>query len=150
MAAMTYPQRLRRLLDSWQQLSDQNQRIEALVAYAQRYPSLESQSGESLPGAENLVPGCESQVYVWSEPSHNNRRRLRFRVNNPSGISSMALAVLLEETLSEEDPEAVRSVDEEFVYDLFGRELSMGKGMGLLNMVRMAKKELLRAADEGR
>jgi cysteine desulfuration protein SufE len=147
---MTYPQRLRKLLESWQQLSDQNQRIEALVAYAQRYPSLESQSGESLPDAQHLVPGCESQVYVWSEPSQGNRRRLRFRVDNPSGISSMALAVLLDETLSEEDPEAVQSVDEGFVYDLFGRELSMGKGMGLVNMVRMAKRELLRAADEGR
>jgi len=147
---MPYPQRLQGLLERWQQLADRADRVEALISFAQRYPQLEAQAGTTYPDPTHLVPGCESQVYVWSEPSDRNRRKLRFRVENPSGISSMALAVVLEETLSEEDPEAVRQVDEEFVYDLFGRELSMGKGLGLVNMVRMAKRELLRAEDEGR
>ena len=47
----------------------------------------------------------------------------------------MALAGLLEQGLEGR----VAEVPDELVYEVFGRELSMGKSMGLTNMVRMVR-----------
>ena len=60
-----------------------------------------------------------------------------FAVENPQGISAKAMAVILGDTLSGEPPEQVAEVPTDIVYRVFGRELSMGKSMGLMSMVGM-------------
>ena len=47
----------------------------------------------------------------------------------------MAMARLLEEGLESK----VSEVPDELVYEVFGKELSMGKSMGLTNMVKMVR-----------
>ena len=81
-----------------------------------------------------LVPGCESEAYITGDG-----RKFKIAVDNPQGVSAMALAVILDQSLSGEDPASIREVPEDVVYRIFGNELSMGKSMGLTGMVRMVK-----------
>ena len=37
-------------------------------------------------------------------------------------------------------PDQIAAVPDEVVYEIFGRELSMGKSMGLMNMLQMCKR----------
>ena len=57
----------------------------------------------------------------------------------------MALATILTDTLSGAPLAQVARVPGDLVYDLFGRELSMGKSMGLMGMVGMAQAAARRA-----
>jgi cysteine desulfuration protein SufE len=51
----------------------------------------------------------------------------------------MAFAVILDETLSGAPLDEILQVSDEIVYDIFGRSISMGKGLGLRSMIRMVK-----------
>jgi sulfur transfer protein SufE len=88
---------------------------------------------------KNRVPFCESEAYVWLEYLDDERVQLHFAVENPSGISAKALAVILDDTLSGEKAEIVAKVNPEIIYDFFGRRIGMGKGQGLLALVTMVK-----------
>lgn len=71
---------------------------------------------------------------------------LHFAVENPQGISAMALATLLKEVTAGASIPSIAEIPESVVFELFGDELSMGKTMGLTGMVKMvageAKKRL--------
>ena len=55
----------------------------------------------------------------------------------------MALARLLEEGLENRPAD----VPDDLVYTVFGRELSMGKNLGLTNMVRMVRQVASKGAE---
>jgi cysteine desulfuration protein SufE len=121
--------------------TDRSERIQALIELGESFVN---------PGADivprspaNRVPGCESEVYVASEPAGSGRR-YRFAVDNPQGISAMALAKILEEGLSGASQDEIGQIPEDLIYDIFGRELSMGKSLGLTGMIRMVKVESAR------
>lgn len=134
-----YPPRLQKLVDSLSLATDRSERIDALVQLARRFRS-RSPEGEGTPyGEDHRVPGCESDAYVWATRDESARPKLWFAVNNPNGVSAMALAEILDEGLSGEDPATIASVPDDLVYDVFGVELSMGKTAGLLGMLRMTK-----------
>ena len=120
------PPKLREILDDLALFPDRADRIDALIALSGEYVH---PSAEEVPRTESTkVPGCESEVYMGLTDG-----RFRFAVDNPQGVSAMALARILEEGL-EGRPAAI---PEEIVFEVFGRELSMGKNLGLTNMVRM-------------
>ena len=48
--------------------------------------------------------------------------------------------VILDETCSGALPEQVAAIPRDIIYRLFGRELSMGKSMGLMGIIDMVKK----------
>ena len=122
------PPRLRELLDDLAMFPDRADRIEALIALSGEYVH---PSAEEVPRAERArVPGCESEVFMGLQEN-----RFRFAVDNPQGVSAMAMARLLEEGLESK----VADVPDDLVYEVFGKELSMGKSMGLTNMVRMVR-----------
>jgi cysteine desulfuration protein SufE len=136
---MPLPPKLADLIESFSIL-DRQDRIEALVAIGESY-----RKPEGVPRDDtHRVPGCESEVYVASEPEGEGRRFL-IAVDNPQGISAMALAQILDQTLSGEPAEGVARVPEDIVYEIFGRELSMGKSMGLMNTVSAVKREAANA-----
>ena len=122
------PPKLQEMLDDLAMFPDRADRIEALIALSREYAH---PSAEEVPRTEKArVPGCESEVFMGLSDG-----RFRFAVDNPQGVSAMALARLLEEGLDGRPAE----VPDEVVYEVFGRELSMGKSMGLTNMVRMVR-----------
>jgi cysteine desulfuration protein SufE len=139
---MAYPPKLQDFLDNLSLFESRQDRIEALIGIADRFQEVP----KGAYGEEHRVPGCESEAFIWTEPQLDGALKYRFAVENPQGISAKALAVILDETLSGAPLDEVAAVSDEIVFDIFGRELSMGKSLGLTGMVRMvtgaAKKEL--------
>lgn len=133
------PQKLAEFLADLAALGDRSERIEALIGIAKRYrpvpPDIATPPYEDL----HKVPACESQAYVWALPQSDGTLRFHFAVLNPQGISAMAMAVILDENLSGAPVEQVAAVPSDVVYTIFGRELSMGKSMGLMAMVNMVR-----------
>lgn len=134
---MPIPNKLQEQLDTLAMFTDRAERIQALIGIGESY---------RLPGPdivprtqERKIPGCESEVFLATAPQGQGLK-FQFAVDNPQGISAMALAQILDEGLSGEPLEEVRQVPDEIVYEIFGRELSMGKSLGLTNMVRSVKK----------
>lgn len=84
------------------------------------------------------VRGCESEVFVWAF-KEGNGVKLYYAVDNPQGVSAMALCAILDESLSGRSVDEIGQVPDEIVYEIFGRELSMGKSMGLMGIVQMTK-----------
>jgi len=140
---MPLPPNLQAQIDELAFYEDRSDRIQALIEIGEEFTNPGS---DIVPrGAENRVPGCESEVYVASQPLGQGRKYL-FAVDNPQGISAMALARILEQGLNGAPLSQVNEVSEDIVYTIFGRELSMGKSLGLTGMVRMAKLEAAKSS----
>lgn len=138
---MALPSKLQDQLDNLALFPDRQERIEALIALGDEY---RAKPIPDVPRDEaHRVPACESEVYVDSQPLGAGRK-YRFAIDNPQGISAMALATILDEGLAGEPADAVAQVPEELIYTIFGRELSMGKSAGLMGMIQMVKRESLK------
>ena len=123
---------------------DRAERIEALIDIGRGFTN---PGPDEVPRTEAArVPGCESEVFLKATPQPDGSLAIRYAVDNPQGISAMALAQMLQEGLSGASPAEIAQVPEDFVYEVFGRELSMGKSMGLTGMIRMAKAEAARSS----
>jgi cysteine desulfuration protein SufE len=141
---MSLPDRLERLLAQLDRL-DRDNRIQTLIDTAERFRPVPPRVAVRPYLADHRVPGCESEAYVWAEPNRDGSLTFHFAVENPQGISAMALAAILSESLSGVPPDEVMAVPVDIVYRIFGRELSMGKSLGLMGVVNM-----VRAAARGR
>ncbi len=132
------PSELASLVEALQEITDRNERIQALISIAEQYRAPSPEAHPKPYPEEHRVPGCESEVFVWAQEL-DGRWSFDFAVENPQGMSAMAMAVLLKDGLSGLTPTEVQAVPEDLVYAIFGRELSMGKSMGLINMIRVCK-----------
>jgi cysteine desulfuration protein SufE len=144
------PERLETWLATMESL-DRPDRIQMLIDVAGRFPSVPPRIAQRPYPAERRVPGCESEAYVWAEPKPDGTLTYYFAVENPQGISAMALAAILGNTLSGVPLEKVAAIPADVVFRIFGRELSMGKSLGLMgmvNMVRAAARQQLQAPVE--
>jgi cysteine desulfuration protein SufE len=133
------PPKLRELLDNLSLLTDRQDRIECLAQYAERFLPVTAEVASHPFEESHRVPDCESEAFVWATPLPGGKVKLHFAVENPQGVSAMALAAILDETLSGLTPEEIQTVPDDVVYAIFGRELSMGKSMGLTGVVRMVR-----------
>ena len=144
------PERLETWLATMESL-DHPDRIQMLIDLAGRFPPVPPRIAQRPYPAECRVPGCESEAYVWAEPKPDGTLTYYFAVENPQGISAMALAAILGNTLSGVPLEKVAAIPADVVFRIFGRELSMGKSLGLMgmvNMVRAAARQQLQAPVE--
>jgi cysteine desulfuration protein SufE len=132
------PERLERLLATLEAL-DRGDRIEMLVDVAKRFRRVPERIAARPYPKEHLVPGCESEAYAWAEPQADGTLTYHFAVENPQGISAMALAAILADSLSGAPLETVAEVPADIVYRIFGRELSMGKSLGLMGIVNVVR-----------
>lgn len=115
---------------------DRTGRIDYLIGLGDEF---KNPSREEFPRREEChVQGCESMVYVGRDP----QGQFRIAIDNPQGISAMAMATIVLEDIVGADPEQIRAIPEDVVYRIFGNELSMGKSLGLTGMVRLAKAAL--------
>jgi cysteine desulfuration protein SufE len=130
------PAALREVLDDLALFPDRADRIEALIDIGSDYQNF---SAEQVPRDERLrVPGCESEVFFLAIDRPGGGKEYRFAVDNPQGISAMALAAILQRA-SGSSREDIAAIPEDLVYRIFGNELSMGKSLGLNNMLRVLK-----------
>lgn len=132
-----YPDKLAKVLRLVGRTQDRQERVQLLIDFSRRYRPVPAEVA-SPPYAEQFkVPACESQAYVFPQPNPDGTLTFHFAVENPQGISAMALAAILGDALSGAPLEQVAGVSSDVVYDIFGRELSMGKSMGLTGMVNL-------------
>jgi cysteine desulfuration protein SufE len=135
------PEKLQDLLETFAIIEDRQERIQLLIDMAEGFRPVPESIAKSPFPEEARVPACESEAFVFTETQPNNTLRYHFAVENPQGISAMATAVIIDKTCSGAPPEKIVNVPADVIYDIFGRELSMGKNMGLTNMLNMCKVE---------
>ncbi|HLX09524.1 MAG TPA: SufE family protein [Thermoanaerobaculia bacterium] len=131
------PSKLEETLELLDLVPDRAERIQLLIDIADRFEEVPPRIARRPFSNDHLVPACESQAYVWGEARPDGTLDFHFAVDNPQGISAKSLAVILGEGLSGAPLTQVAAVPQDLVYRVFGRELSMGKSMGLMGMVSM-------------
>ncbi|MBZ0282393.1 MAG: SufE family protein [Anaerolineae bacterium] len=140
------PAKLAEVIDDFSMITDRNERAEYLIEIADRFPSVRVPATIATKpySDEHKVPACESDAYVWATENADGTLNYTFDVLNPQGLSAMAISVILGETCSGQPLEQVAAVQTDVVFTLFGREISMGKGQGLMGIVTMVQYEAKR------
>lgn len=133
------PDKLNDILADFAFVTSRSERAELLIDYADRFEPVPAQLATSPYPEANRVPYCESEAFVWAEPQSDRTLKFYFAVENPQGLSAKALAVILDEALSGTDVAQVARVTPDIVLDIFGKDVSMGKGQGLMGMVSMVQ-----------
>jgi cysteine desulfuration protein SufE len=134
------PPKLADTLDTLDFLEDRSERIQLLIDIGSRFADVPPRIATRPFDESHRVPGCESEAFVWAEPRPDGTLDFHFAVENPQGISARALATILGDTLSGAPIEQVATIEDDLVYRIFSRELSMGKSMGLTGMVAMVRR----------
>jgi cysteine desulfuration protein SufE len=133
------PEKLAETLDLLASIPDRSERIQALIDFADHYREVPAAVASRPFAPEHQVPACESQAFVFPKIRPDGALDFYFAVDNPQGISARAMAAILEETVSGAPLEQVAAISQDIVYPIFGKELSIGKTMGLMAMVSMVK-----------
>lgn len=131
---------------------DRNERAELLIEAADRFQEVPAHIATRPFPEANHVQRCESEAYVWAEDLPDGTQKYYFAVENPQGLSAKSWAVILDETLSGQPLEQVAAVPADAVFQVYGKDLSMGKGQGLMGMlahVTHAAKRKLEAQRSG-
>lgn len=114
---------------------DRHERAELLIEFADEFHEVPERIARRPFPEENHVTRCESQAYVWAEDLPDGTQKYWFAVENPQGLSAKAWAAVMDQTLSGQPLEQVAAVSPEVIFTLFGKDLSMGKGQGLMGML---------------
>jgi len=138
--AMSLPEKLEELLGLFDLMGDREERIALLIDTADRFREVPPEVAARPFPEERRVPNCESEAFVWARPNAAGGLDLDFAVENPQGISAKAMAVILRETLEDAPLAEIAALPADLPYRIFGRELSMGKNMGLLGMVQAVQR----------
>ena len=133
------PPKVLELLEDLKLVEDRNDRLLTLVDFADRFQEVPARLAERPFPESNHVQRCESDAYVFCEKLDDGTLKFHFAVENPQGISAKAMAVIIDETVSGETQETVAQLPTDLVYKIFGKELSMGKGQGLMGMIELVK-----------
>lgn len=133
------PPKVAELLEDLKLVEDRNDRLLTLVDFADRFEEVPLRLAERPFPEANHVQRCESDAYVFCEKLESGGLKFHFAVENPQGISAKAMAVIIDETVSGENQETVAQLPTDIVYEIFGKELSMGKGQGLMGMIELVK-----------
>ncbi len=140
--------KLNDLLDLFAEYPDQAERTQLLLDYADKFKDVPAAVATRPFDQAALVPHCESEAYVWALPNGDGTLKLHFAVENPSGISAKALAVILDRSLSGLPAAEIATVDPGIVEKIFRQNISMGKGMGLMSMVQRVQALARRSLQE--
>ena len=121
------------------QFVDRGMRAEMLIEYADRFVEVPAGVASRPFPEANRAPRCESDAFVFPVDQPDGTLHFYFAVENPQGLSAKAWAVVLEETCSGVPLEQVAQVPQDVIFELFGRDLSMGKGQGLVGMLDLVQ-----------
>ncbi|MDX2161379.1 MAG: SufE family protein [bacterium] len=139
----TLPPKLTALIDELRGVTDRYERAELLIEIADRFPESKvtpEVAQEPYP-EDRRAPACESDAFVWGVDQPDGTVKFYFDVLNPQGLSAKAMSVILDESASGAPLEQVAALQDDVVFDIFGKELSMGKGAGLMGILAMVRQE---------
>ena len=134
------PEKLKEFLETLSFVTDESERASLLISYADRFKEVPPEIARRPFPDDHRVPFCESEAYVWGVPNPDGSLKFYFAVENPSGVSAKALAVILDKTLSGARPEQAARISPDVVEKIFRQNISMGKGMGLMSMVQVLQR----------
>ena len=146
---MSSLKKLDELLETFDMFPDPADRTGLLLGYADQFREVPPEVAIRPFPEKNHIPQCESDAYVWALKNPDGTLKLHFAVENPSGVSARALATILDRTLSGLPAPDIATIDCDIVERIFRRNISMGKGMGLMAMVD-AVRVLAKRASENR
>jgi cysteine desulfuration protein SufE len=126
-------------------ITDPAERAAVLIDFADQFREVPPEVATRPFPRSHQVPQCESDAYVWAVRRPDGTLKLHFAVENPSGVSARALAVILDKTLSGRPAADIAHVSPDIVERIFRQNISMGKGLGLMSMV-LAVQALARQA----
>lgn len=129
---------------------DRGLRAEMLVEYADQFSEAPADVASRPYPELNRAPRCESEAYVFATDRDDGTIKLWFAVENPQGVSAKAWAAILDETLSGQPLEQLMRVPQDVVFSIFGRDISMGKGQGLVGMLELVHHEARRRLEQRR
>lgn len=137
------PDKLAELIEDFSSITDRSERAEYLIEIADRFPDVKVPPEIAEPPYDDRcrVPACESEAFVWAQEQPDGTLKYYFDVLNPQGLSAKAMSVIMDETCSGQPLERVAAVQPDIVLQIFGREISMGKGQGLMGIVTMVQGE---------
>ena len=123
---------------------DRGLRAEMLIEWADQFESVPAAvATRPFPEAAR-APRCESEAYVFTTDRPDGTLDLWFAVENPQGLSAKAWAAILKDTLTGQPLEQVARVPQDTIFHIFGRDISMGKGQGLIGMLDVLQHEARR------
>ena len=137
------------LLEAFDEFPDPADRTDVLLSYADQFKDVPADVARRPFDDASKVPQCESDAHAWAVVRPDGTLKLHFAVENPSGVSAKALATILDKTLSGLPAPEIATVSTDIVERIFRRNISMGKGIGLMSMVEAVRALALRAAERG-
>jgi cysteine desulfuration protein SufE len=137
------PKQMQELLEDFEFITNRTERTEYLIELADQFDEVRvpAEIASQPYPEENHIQQCESDAYVWAQEQADGTLKYYFDVLNPQGLSAMAMAVILDKGLSGAPLEEVAQVNSDVVFNIFGKNISMGKGQGLMGIVARAKHE---------
>ncbi len=141
-----YPAKLQEALDDFSYITTRTERQDFLIQIADQFSDVKVIPDVAMQPYDEThrVPACESDAFVWAVDNPDGTLHFYFDVLNPQGLSAMAMATLLGQTCSGAPLEQVANISTEIVFDFFGKDISMGKGQGLMGIVNVVAIEARR------
>ena len=140
----TFPPKIAELLEELNFFDDRMDRFQALIEMADRFQEVPERIATRPFPESHRAPRCDSEAYVWTEALEDGTCKYHFAVENPQGISAKAMAVVLDESLSGQPRQQAADLSHDVVFAIFGKEISMGKGQGLMGMVDLVRSQTRR------
>jgi cysteine desulfuration protein SufE len=120
---------------------DRSERAEMLIDWADQFTEVAPDVARRPFPERNRAPRCESEAFVFATERPDGTLQYHFAVENPQGLSAKAWAAILDHVASGVPLEQVAAIDPDSIRRIFGNELSMGKGEGLLGMLQLVQHE---------
>lgn len=136
-----YPAKLQETIEDFSFVTTRQERQQYLIQLADEFADIKvpASIAEQPYDEAHRVPACESDAFVWWENNDDGTLQYYFDVLNPQGLSAMAMAVILGPACSGAPLEQVAAINDDVVFEFFGKNISMGKGRGLMGIVNMMK-----------
>jgi cysteine desulfuration protein SufE len=146
------PAKLAEVVEDMESITDRRERADLLIEIADRFSAVKVPPEVAAKPYDEAhkAPACESEAYVWAVDQPDGTLKYYFDVLNPQGLSAMAMSVILGESVSGQPLEQVVSVSDDVVFKIFGKELSMGKGAGLMGILTLVRAEARRRMHSAR
>lgn len=130
-----YPPKLQEYLDDFDFVSSRDERVDFLIDIADEFEPVPPSVASKPYDEAHRVIGCESEAFVWALDREDGTLDFYFDVLNPQGLSAMAMSAILDRSCSGAPLEQVAAINGEVVFTFFGKDISMGKGRGLTELV---------------
>lgn len=114
---------------------DRTLRMEMLIEWADEYVPVPAAIAAPPYPEMNRAPRCESEAFVFAVDRPDGTLDFHFAVENPQGLSAKAWGAILAATCSGQPLDVVARLPQEAIFRIFGWDLSMGKGQGLIGML---------------